>query len=131
MLVLRLRDVYLAIATLGFGEIVRIFALNGDKLVQAFSSNKDLTVFNGAEGITLPYVSPKVMVGLPDTTWTILLYVIAITYLISTLHNSRFGRVMASIRQDETAASTLGINVVRYKLLAFVLGAAVQPGPEP
>ncbi len=51
MLVLRLRDIYLAIATLGFGEIVRIFALNGDKLVRSFSSNKDLTVFNGAEGI--------------------------------------------------------------------------------
>jgi branched-chain amino acid transport system permease protein len=128
MLVLRLRDVYLAIATLGFGEIIRIFALNGDKLVRAFSTNKELTVFNGAEGITLPYTTPSIIMGLPQTTWPILLYVIVITYLLATLANSRFGRVMAAIRQDETAASTLGINVVRYKLLAFVLGAAVAAG---
>lgn len=128
MLVLRLRDVYLAIATLGFGEIVRIFALNGDKLIRVFSSNKELTVFNGAEGITLPYTTPKLVFGFPETTWTILIYVIVVTYLLATLHNSRFGRVMASIRQDETAASTLGIDVVRYKLLAFVLGAAIAAG---
>jgi branched-chain amino acid transport system permease protein len=127
-LVLRLKDVYLAIATLGFGEIIRVFALNGDKLIRAVSGNKDLTVFNGAEGITLPYTSPKLVVGFPETTWTILLYVIVVTYLLATLQTSRFGRVMASIRQDETAAATLGINVVRYKLLAFVLGAAVAAG---
>lgn len=128
MLVLRLRDIYLAIATLGFGEIVRIFALNGDKLIRVFSGNKELTVFNGAEGITLPYTTPKVVFGFPETTWTIFVYVIVVAYLLATLHNSRFGRVMASIRQDETAASTLGINVVRYKLLAFVLGAATAAG---
>lgn len=47
MLVLRLRDIYLAIATLGFGEIVRIIALNGDKLVRLFSHNKEIEVFHG------------------------------------------------------------------------------------
>ena len=128
MLVLRLRDIYLAIATLGFGEIVRIMVLNGDKLVRIFSQNKDLTIFNGAEGIMVPYTTPKVVLGLPDTTWSILLYVIVTTYLLATLQNSRYGRVLAAIRQDETAASTLGINVVRYKLLAFVLGAAIASG---
>ncbi|MCX5873437.1 MAG: branched-chain amino acid ABC transporter permease [Deltaproteobacteria bacterium] len=128
MLVLGLRDVYLAIATLGFGEIVRIIALNGDKLVRLFSENKELTVFNGAEGITLTYSTPTPILGLPDTTWPILLYVIATIYLFATLHNSRYGRILASIRQDETAASTLGINVVRYKLLAFVLGSAIAAG---
>jgi len=128
MLVLRLRDIYLAIATLGFGEIVRIMVLNGDKLVRIFSQNKDLTIFNGAEGIMVPYTTPKVVLGLPDTTWSILLYVIVTTYLLATLENSRYGRVLAAIRQDETAASTLGINVVRYKLLAFVLGAAIASG---
>jgi branched-chain amino acid transport system permease protein len=127
-LVLRLRDIYLAIATLGFGEIIRIVALNGDKLVRLFSQNKEINVFNGAEGITLTYMTPKVILGLPDTTWSILLYVIATTYVLATLHSSRYGRIMASIRQDETAASTLGINVVRYKLLVFVLGAAIAAG---
>jgi branched-chain amino acid transport system permease protein len=127
-LVLRLRDIYLAIATLGFGEIVRITALNGDKVVRLFSQDKELTVFSGAEGITLVYTTPKVILGLPDTTWSILLYVIVAIYALATLHGSRYGRIMASIRQDETAASTLGINVVRYKLLAFVLGAAIAAG---
>jgi len=128
MLVLRLRDIYLAIATLGFGEIVRITALNGDKVVRLFSQDKDLTVFSGAEGITLTYTTPKVVLGLPDTTWPILLFVIVSIYVLATLHGSRYGRIMASIRQDETAASTLGINVVRYKLLVFVLGAAIAAG---
>ncbi len=128
LVVLRLRDIYLAIATLGFGEIVRIFALNGDKLVRLFSSDKDLIVFNGAEGITLPYTTPDLFLGLPQTTWPILIYVLAVVYMFATLQNSRYGRILAGIRQDETAASTLGINVLRYKLLAFVLGAAIAAG---
>ncbi|AFM28128.1 branched-chain amino acid ABC transporter permease [Desulfomonile tiedjei] len=128
MLVLRLRDIYLAIATLGFGEIIRIIALNGDKLVRLFSKDKDITVFQGAEGITLTYTTPPTILGLPETTWSVLLYVIIVAYLLATLQYSRYGRIMAAIRQDETAASTLGINVVRYKLLVFVLGAIIAAG---
>ena len=128
MLVLRLRDVYLAIATLGFGEIVRIIALNGDKVVRLFSEDKEIVVFNGAEGITLSYVTPKMILGIPDTTWPLLIYLAGVAYLAFTIQNSRYGRVLASIRQDETAAHTLGIDVVRYKLLAFVLSAAIAAG---
>jgi branched-chain amino acid transport system permease protein len=128
LVVLRLRDIYLAIATLGFGEIVRIVALNGDKVIRLFSGGREIAVFNGAEGITLPYTIPQVVLGLPETTWHILLYVVAMIYLLATLQRSHYGRIMASIRQDETAASTLGIDVVRYKLLVFVLGAAIAAG---
>jgi branched-chain amino acid transport system permease protein len=128
LLVVRLRHVFLAIATLGFGEIVRILALNGDKILRFFSGDQQLTVFNGAEGITLKYKTPDTFLGLPDTTWWILLYVILLVYLMAVLQRSRFGRTFASIRLDESAASTLGINVVRYKLLAFVLGAAMAAG---
>jgi branched-chain amino acid transport system permease protein len=128
LLVLRLRDVYLAIATLGFVQIVSIMALNGDKLVRAMTGDERQSVFNGAEGITLTYVSPRVMLGLPDTTWPILLYVLIVAYVLATLHYSRFGRVLAAIRLDESAAATLGIHVYRYKLLAFVLGAAIAAG---
>ena len=128
LLVLRLRDVYLAIATLGFGEIIRIIALNGDKVVRLFSEDKEIVVFNGAEGITLSYVTPKMILGIPDTTWPLLIYLAGVTYLAFTIQNSRYGRVLASIRQDETAAHTLGIDVVRYKLLAFVLSAAIAAG---
>jgi branched-chain amino acid transport system permease protein len=128
LLVLRLRDIYLAIATLGFGEIVRIVALNGDKVIRLFSGGSEISVFNGAEGITLPYTIPRLILGLPETTWPILLYVVATIYLLATLQSSHYGRIMASIRQDETAASTLGIDVVRYKLMVFVLGAAIAAG---
>ena len=128
LVVLRLSDVYLAIATLGFGEIVRIIILNGDRLVGLITGQRGMAVFNGAEGITLPYVTPPVILGLPATTWPILLYVLALIYLLATLQRSRYGRIQAAIRIDESAASTLGINVVRYKLLVFVLGAAIAAG---
>ncbi len=128
LIVLRLHDVYLAIATLGFGEIIRIVALNGDKVVRAFSTNQDAIVFNGAEGITLPYKTAETFLSLPEPTWAILLYVLVVMYMLITLHYSRYGRILSSIRQDEIAASTLGVNVVKYKLLAFVLGAAIAAG---
>jgi branched-chain amino acid transport system permease protein len=128
LLVVRLRHVFLAIATLGFGEIVRIFALNGDKVLRAVSGDDKLNVFNGAEGITLKYKSPEIIVGLPETTWPILLYVIAAIYFMYTLQRSRFGRVLSAIRLDDSAASTLGINVARYKLMSFIIGAGIAAG---
>ncbi len=127
-IVLRLRDLYLAIATLGFGEIIRILALNGDKLIAPFMGTEPRVVFNGGEGITLPYTSPKLVLGLPEMTWVVLAYVFATVYVLATLHRSRHGRVLAAIRLDEAAAATLGVDVVRYKLLAFVLGAAIAAG---
>jgi branched-chain amino acid transport system permease protein len=73
--VVRLRDVYLAIATLGFVQIVNVLLLNGDKLLRGMTGNPELTVFRGAEGINLPYVAPRMILGLPETTWPLLLYV--------------------------------------------------------
>jgi branched-chain amino acid transport system permease protein len=126
--VLRLRDVYLAIATLGFVQIVNVLALSGDKILRGVSGNQSLTVLNGAEGITLPYVAPKIVLGLPETTWPLLLYVIGLAALLAVLRRCHEGRVLAAVRLDEAAASTLGVNVVRYKLLAFVLGAMMAAG---
>src|SRR5579875_1470047 len=128
LLVLRLQGVYLAIATIGFGEIVRIVALNGDKLLRLVSGDSRLTVFRGAEGITLPYRSPVLFLGLPVTTWQLLVYVVALAYLLAMLQRSRYGRLMAAIRLDGLAASTLGVDIVRYRLLAFLLGAAIAAG---
>jgi branched-chain amino acid transport system permease protein len=128
LLVLRLQSVYLAIATIGFGEIVRLAALNGDTLLRAISGDNRLTIFRGAEGITLPYRSPSLILGLPETTWLLLLYALALVYLLATLQRSRYGRLMAAIRLDGLAASTLGVDAVRYRLLAFVLGAAIAAG---
>ena len=118
---LRLRDVYLAIATLGFGEIVRILAVNGDAIVGAFRGvpAADVGLFNGAEGIRVTRLT---------TTWHLALYLGVLVYLFIMLRRSRFGRVLAAIRQDESAAATMGIDVVRYKTFAFVLSAMIAAG---
>lgn len=100
--VLRLRGVFLAIATLAFGEVVRIAVLNID-------------ITGGAEGL----------VGIPNitTTWGIYLSLAITGYAVARLHRSRIGWCFASIREDETAASAMGINTTYYKTLSFVLGA--------
>jgi branched-chain amino acid transport system permease protein len=100
--VLRLRGVFLAIATLAFGEVVRIVVLNFD-------------ITGGAQGL----------VGIPNvtTTWGIYLALAVSGYAIARLRYSRVGWCFESIREDETAAATMGINTTYYKTLAFTLGA--------
>ncbi len=100
--VLRLHGVFLAIATLAFGEVVRIAVLNID-------------ITGGAEGL----------VGIPNitTTWGIYLSLAIAGYSIARLRKSRIGWCFESIREDETAASAMGINTTYYKTLSFVLGA--------
>jgi branched-chain amino acid transport system permease protein len=108
--VLRLRDVYLAIATLGFGEIIRIIAVNFDK----FSG---LNLLGGAQGLA----------GVPKLTapWQLLVTLLILIVILIQLPRSRTGRALAAIRRDESVAATMGIDVTRYKVLAFVLGAFV------
>lgn len=108
--VLRLRDVYLAIATLGFGEIVRIIAVSFDKFT-------GLTLLGGAQGLS----------GIPKLTtpWALLAALAVAIYFLIQFHRSRAGRALAAIRRDENAAASMGIDVFRYKMLAFVLGAFV------
>lgn len=100
--VLRLRGVFLAIATIGFGEIVRIFAVN-------------LSITGGAEGLP----------GIPPDTTTLDIYAVlgAALFVLWRLMRSRAGRAFAAIAQDEVAARGLGINAPAYKLLSFALGA--------
>jgi branched-chain amino acid transport system permease protein len=102
--VLRLRGVFLAMATLAFGEVVRIAAVN-------------LGITGGAQGL----------VGIPNKTrtWFIYLVLAVVCYFVSRLRCSKVGWSFATIREDETAASTLGIHTTYYKNLAFVLGALI------
>ncbi len=99
---LRLRGDYLAIATLGFGEIIRIILYN-------------IEAVGGAAGIT----------GIPKlTTWPWLFGSVVLTILvINNLTNSSYGRAIVSIREDEVASELMGINIVNYKILAFIVGA--------
>ncbi len=102
--VLRLSGVYLAMATLGFGEVVRVVALN-------------LDITGGPLGLN----------GIPLLTewWHVLLAVILVLMLLYALRHSRIGRAFEAIREDETAARLMGIATHHIKLLAFVLGAAI------
>ena len=115
---LRLRGDYLAIITLGFGEIVRITALN-------------LNVIGGANGI-IGIPTPPTIFGLEYTFdnhrlyyWTFLIIILLTIWMIRRLSARRGGRAWESIRQDEDAAELMGVPTFRYKIWAFVLGASV------
>ena len=102
---LRLSGVYLAMATLAFGEIVRIFLLNAEGLT------------GGALGLN----------DIPQhSQWfDVMLAVIAALYVLLRFAGSQIGRTIAAICQDETATELLGLNVHAYKLFAFVAGAGL------
>ena len=100
---LRLSGVYLAMATLAFGEVVRIFVLN----------TEDWT--GGALGLN----------GIPQLTqwWHVALALLLSCLVLALLRGSKVGRAFEAIKLDETAAGLMGIDVNAYKMLAFVLGA--------
>ncbi len=114
--VLRLSDIYLAIATIGFGEIVRIMALNFDAVAGSLLGHP-VTLTGGALGIK----------GIPVTvqTWHLLLALVATAYFMARLNAARFGRAMSAIRQDEAGAASVGVDVVYVKLVVFILSAAL------
>ena len=100
---LRLKGDYLAVATLGVSEIIRIFIINGGSLT------------NGAAGI----------LGIPNfTTWP-MVYLFVVITTIATLNflRSPIGRSTLSVREDEIAAESVGVNTTKIKIIAFVFGA--------
>lgn len=101
--VLKLKGDYLAIATLGFSEIIRIL----------FTNMSSIT--NGAAGLK----------GIPGKTnlWWTFGVVIITALVISSLINSSYGRALKAIREDEIAAESMGINLFKHKIIAFVIGA--------
>ena len=115
---LRLRGDYLAIVTLGFGEIVPVVFLNADTYTQGT---------NGIGGIDRPNRCPLVVFQVSTRSRTITLMVMIVTValiLLYRLQDSRIGRAWEAIREDELAAASTGINTVTTKLLAFALGAS-------
>jgi branched-chain amino acid transport system permease protein len=119
---LRLRGDYLAIVTLGFGEIIQIVATN----LQG--------VTGGAEGVTgIPHFSVhlagiKYQWGLSNLPYYYLLlgFVVVVLVAFRALENSRVGRAFAAIREDEVAAEAVGINILKYKVMAFSIGASTS-----
>lgn len=101
---LRLSGVYLAMATLGFGEVVRVIVLN-------------LEITGGPMGLN----------GIPQKTefWHVAAFLLATLFLLARLRRSKIGRAFEAIKEDEVAARLMSIDVASYKLLAFTLGAAI------
>ncbi|MFZ6679958.1 branched-chain amino acid ABC transporter permease [Undibacterium sp. Tian12W] len=101
---LRLSGVYLAMATLGFGEVVRVIVLN-------------MEITGGPMGLN----------GIPQKTewWHIVLLLAAILFILARMRRSKTGRAFEAIKEDEIAARLMGVNVGGYKLLAFVMGASI------
>ncbi|HMQ31211.1 MAG TPA: branched-chain amino acid ABC transporter permease [Chloroflexaceae bacterium] len=128
--VLRLRGDYLAIVTLGLGEVIRVLANNLDRPVN---------ITNGSQGIRdiarPPLVLAETVRGLGVTLndnqlyqqffyFSVLLIVLLVLLVVSRLKSSRIGRAWEAIREDEMAAIAQGIPLVRMKLLAFAVGAS-------
>jgi branched-chain amino acid transport system permease protein len=115
--VLRLHGDYLAIVTLGFGEVIRVLANNLDK---------PINLTNGPKGIT-PIGRPPVPFGLSyaEAFYFLVLIIVGVVILVNRrLEDSHIGRAWEAIREDEVAAQAMGVSLVRTKLLAFACGAS-------
>jgi len=101
---LRLSGVYLAMATLGFGEVLRVIIMN-------------IEFIGGPMGLN----------GIPNITsfWHVLAALLLVVYILWRLKASKVGRAFVAIREDEVAAKLMGIPVMKFKLLAFTLGAGI------
>jgi branched-chain amino acid transport system permease protein len=115
---LRLRGDYLAIVTLGFGEIIRITANNMNRV-------------GGPRGISKIPRPPNVL-GLKFTVlnpkpyyWVLLTLIILTVFVVRRLKRSRVGRAWTAIREDEDAAELMGVPTFRFKLWAFAIGAGI------
>ncbi|WP_458414906.1 branched-chain amino acid ABC transporter permease [Schinkia sp. CFF1] len=131
---LRLQGVFLAIATLGFGEVIRVLFINWESLTK------------GAVGISgIPHIGREILAvakgwgiepaafGLRNNQFIslsifilLLLIVILLLWFFIRQNNSRVGRAFAAIKMDERATEAMGVNITYYKILAFVQGAMIS-----
>ncbi|MCP8969147.1 branched-chain amino acid ABC transporter permease [Ectobacillus ponti] len=116
--VLRVKGDYLAIVTLGFGEIIRIVFNNLDK---------PLNITNGAMG--LASIKPPVLFGFvlnnsSQFYFIVLVILLFVIFAVKRLEYSKIGRSWKAVRENEIAAQAMGIHLVRTKLLAFAIGAS-------
>lgn len=127
---LRLRGDYLAIVTLGFGEIIRLLA---DNLQEITNGSR------GLHGIAYPHLGEQSVPGgyfssgnaYGDANygtwwfWVGLVLIVVALLVVGNIERSRVGRAWIAIREDEEAAEVMGVNAFRFKLWAFVIGAAI------
>ena len=111
---LRLKGDYLALVTLGFGEIVRITLNNWDSFTKGP---------NGISGIDAPFFFGISLAPLSSFYYLVLFFVVLAVIVIRRVHASKIGRAWIALREDEIAASAMGIRSTRYKLYAVSFGA--------
>ncbi len=114
--VLPLRGDYLAIVTLGFGEIVRLLILNVDNITRGSS---------GLYELEKPDLAGQRIDGVGEFYVMIVIGAFVAWFVTARLRDSRVGRAWEAIREDEDVAAAMGINTVKYKLMAFATGASI------
>ena len=137
---LRLRGDYIAIVTLAFGEIIGRIVINGDELhykdvpllggpiEDVFGTGANLSA--GRQGITpidkidFPGIEPFKSLDLRPWFLTALVLVLIVLFVNYRLRDSRLGRAWIALREDEVAAASMGVPLVKTKLLAYATGAA-------
>ena len=118
--VLRMRGDYLAIVTLGFGEIVRLLLLS-DWLSPYFGGAQGIRNIPGIPvgGTTINATTPELMI------YAVIVFVFIAVFISWRVEDSRIGRAWAALREDEDVAEAVGVDTVKAKLLAFVTGAVI------
>jgi len=123
---LRLRGDYIAIVTLAFGEIIGVVAINGSDI--HLPGGMTLTAGNlGIPAVDLPYfpgIGTFQLLDLRPWYWLIFTLVLVVLFVNVRIRDSRLGRAWVALREDEVAAVSMGIPLVRTKLLAYAIGAA-------
>lgn len=127
--VLKLRGDYLAIVTLGFGEIIRIFMNNLDQPVNITNGPKGIGQIDSVKVFGLDLAKRQEIFGFDVASVTLYYYLFLVLVLVTVLicyrlQDSRIGRAWMAIREDEIAAKAMGIDVRNMKLLAFGMGAS-------
>jgi branched-chain amino acid transport system permease protein len=122
---LRLRGDYIAIVTLAFGEIIRVFAINGpDIKIAGMPLTGGEIGISGIDAPNLPLVGTFDQLHFKPWYYTIFVLVLISLFVNLRVRDSRLGRAWVALREDEVAAVSMGIPLVRTKLLAYALGAA-------
>jgi branched-chain amino acid transport system permease protein len=128
--VLRLHGDYLAIVTLGFGEVIRVLANNLDKPINITNGPKGITPISRPPLFFEPAlrtlgIEPNPSVMYPLYLYFLVLLIVGVTVLVNRrLEDSHIGRAWEAIREDQTAAQAMGVPLVRMKLMAFACGAS-------
>ncbi|MEZ7848864.1 MAG: ABC transporter ATP-binding protein [Polaromonas sp.] len=125
---LKLRGDYLAIVTLGFGEIIRVFLNNLDRPINLTNGPKGISQIDGVTFFGVPLNRPLDVFGFEIASVSLYYYFFLALVIVSVvichrMENSRIGRAWMAVREDEIAAKAMGINTRNLKLLAFGMGA--------